>query len=89
MGASLEIISIEGIIVDRKIVSNIIKAVEENIKGSDVELIVNVSDITSDDAEVLKQISTRLFTDNMILQWHYLWRIYASEDIEGKDNNQD
>ena len=67
-GASLEIISTEGTIADRKIVSNIIKAVKENIKGSDAELIVNASDITPDDAEVLKQISTRSFTDNMILQ---------------------
>ncbi|CAG8625290.1 11731_t:CDS:2 [Funneliformis mosseae] len=32
-------------------VSNIIKAVEENIKDSDVELIVNASDITPDDTE--------------------------------------
>ncbi|CAG8720005.1 2253_t:CDS:1, partial [Funneliformis mosseae] len=55
-------------IADRKIVSNIIKAVEENIKGSDAELIVNASDITLDDAEVFKQIFTRSFTDNMILQ---------------------
>jgi hypothetical protein len=70
-------------------VSNIIKTVEENIKGSDAELIVNVPDITLDDAEVLKQIPTRSFTDNMILQRHYLWRIYASGDIEGKDDNQD
>ena len=49
-------------------VSNIIKVVEENIKGSDAELIVNAPDITPDDAEVLKQIPTRSFTDNMILQ---------------------
>src|SRR6266498_1620311 len=67
-GASLEIISIEGTIADRKMVSNIIKAVEENIKGSDAELIVNASDIIPDDAEVLKQIPTHSFTDNMILQ---------------------
>jgi len=67
-GASLEIISTESTIADRKIVSNIIKAVEENIKGSDAELIVNASDIISDDAEVLKQIPTHSFTDNMILQ---------------------
>ncbi|CAG8533034.1 2648_t:CDS:1, partial [Funneliformis caledonium] len=57
-----------GTIADRKIVSNIIKAVEENIKGSNVELIVNAPDITPDDAEVLKQFPTRSFTDNMILQ---------------------
>ena len=49
-------------------VSNIIKAVEENIKGSNAELIVNASDITPDDAEVLKQIPICSFTDNMILQ---------------------
>jgi hypothetical protein len=67
-GASLEIISTEGTIADRKMVSNIIKAVEENIKGSDAELIVNAPDITPDDAEVLKQIPTHSFTDNMILQ---------------------
>ncbi|CAG8526318.1 6949_t:CDS:1, partial [Funneliformis caledonium] len=66
--ASLEIISTEDTIANRKIVSNIIKAVEENIKGFNVKLIVNAPDITPDDAEVLKQISTRLFTDNMILQ---------------------
>ena len=68
MGISLEIISIEGTIANRKIISNIIKAVEENIKGSNAELIVNASDIIPDDAEVLKQILTHLFTDNMILQ---------------------
>ncbi|RIA81090.1 hypothetical protein C1645_837555 [Glomus cerebriforme] len=50
-GASLEIISTEGTITNRKIVSNIIKAVEENIKGSDAELIVNTPNITPDDAE--------------------------------------
>ncbi|CAG8696686.1 13954_t:CDS:1, partial [Funneliformis caledonium] len=57
-----------GTIADRKMVSNIIKAVEENIKGSDTELIINAPNITPDDAEVLKQIPTRSFTDNMILQ---------------------
>jgi len=49
-------------------VSNIIKAVEKNIKDSNAELIINAPDITLDDAEVLKQISTHSFTDNMILQ---------------------
>ncbi|PKY58734.1 hypothetical protein RhiirA4_513394 [Rhizophagus irregularis] len=88
-GASLEIISTEDTIADRKMVSNIIKAVEENIKGSDAELIANAPDITPDDAEVLKQIPTRSFTDNMILQRHYLWRIYASGDIGGNDDNWD
>ncbi|CAG8586110.1 3074_t:CDS:2 [Funneliformis mosseae] len=32
-------------------ISNIIKTVEENIKDSDAELIVNASDITLDDTE--------------------------------------
>ncbi|CAG8561943.1 16387_t:CDS:2 [Funneliformis mosseae] len=36
-------------------VSNIIKAVEENIKDSGIKLIVNTSDITSDDAEILEE----------------------------------
>ena len=45
--------------------------------------------LTPDDAEVLKQILTRSFTNNMILQRHYLWRIYASGDIGGKDDNRD
>ncbi|CAI2161628.1 2016_t:CDS:2 [Funneliformis geosporum] len=67
-GASLEVISAEGTIANKKIVSNIIKAVEKNIKGSDAELIANAPDITSDDAEILKQISTRSFNNNMILQ---------------------
>ena len=67
-GVSLEIISAEGTIANRKIFSNIIKAIEENIKGSDAELIANVPDLTPDDAEILKQISTRSFNDNMILQ---------------------
>ncbi|CAI2177248.1 16725_t:CDS:2 [Funneliformis geosporum] len=62
------IISAECTIANRKIVSNIIKAVEENIKSSDAELIANAPDITSDDAEILKQISTCSFNDNMILQ---------------------
>ncbi|GES89151.1 hypothetical protein GLOIN_2v1776159 [Rhizophagus clarus] len=56
--ASLEIISTEGTIADRKMVSNIIKAVEKNIKGSNAELIINTPDITPDDAEVFKQIPT-------------------------------
>ncbi|GBC05454.1 hypothetical protein RclHR1_06230014 [Rhizophagus clarus] len=88
-GALLEIISTEGTIADRKMVSNIIKAVEENIKGSDAELIINAPDIIPDDAEVLKQISTCSFTDNILLQQYYLWRIYASGDIGGKDDNRD
>jgi len=46
--------------------------VEENIKGSDAELIANALDITPDDAEILKQIFTCLFNDNMILQRYYL-----------------
>ncbi|CAG8624055.1 16877_t:CDS:1, partial [Funneliformis caledonium] len=37
-------------------ISNIIKASEENIKGSDAKLIVNAPDIIPDDAEVFKQI---------------------------------
>ena len=88
-GASLEIISAEGTIANRKIVSNIIKTIEENIKGSDAELIANAPDIAPDDAEILKQISTCSFNDNMILQQHYLWRIYASGDIGGKDDHRD
>ncbi|CAI2200324.1 17248_t:CDS:2, partial [Funneliformis geosporum] len=88
-GASLEIISAEGTIANRKIVSNIIKAIEENIKCSDAELIANAPDIIPDDAEILKQISTRSFNNNMILQRHYLWRIYASGDIGGKDDHRD
>ncbi|CAG8574762.1 16526_t:CDS:2 [Funneliformis mosseae] len=56
-------------------VSNIIKVVEENIKSSDAELIVNAPDITPDDAEVLKQIPIR--------------SIYASGDIGGKNDNWD
>ena len=88
MEASLEIIFTEGTIVNRKMISNIIKAVEENIKGSDTELIVNASDIILDDVEVLKQIPTHLFADNMILQRHYLWKIYTLKDIGGKDNNR-
>jgi len=63
-------------------VSNIIKAVEKNIKDSNAELIINAPDITLDDAEVLKQIPTHS-------QRHYLWRIYASGDIGGKDDNRD
>ncbi|CAG8656406.1 248_t:CDS:2, partial [Scutellospora calospora] len=64
--ASLEIISAKSTIANRKIVSNTIKAVKENIKGSDTELIANIPDIISDNTE----------------------RIYASGDIEDKNNNQ-
>ncbi|CAI2190577.1 11467_t:CDS:2, partial [Funneliformis geosporum] len=49
-GASLEIISAEDTIANRKIVSNIIKTIEENIKYSDAELIANAPDIIPDDA---------------------------------------
>ncbi|CAJ0850941.1 4497_t:CDS:1, partial [Entrophospora sp. SA101] len=39
-----------------------------------------------DEAEILKQNPIRSFTDNMTLQRHYLWKIYASGDIGGKDD---
>ncbi|CAI2179959.1 11057_t:CDS:2 [Funneliformis geosporum] len=74
--ASLKIISAEDTIANRKIVSNIIKAVKENIKDSDVELIANIPDITLDNAEILKQIFTYSFNNNIILQQYYLWRSF-------------
>ncbi|CAG8821937.1 42975_t:CDS:2, partial [Gigaspora margarita] len=88
-GASLELITIEETSlakVTRVEVSNTIKKVAKKIEVADAELIANSSDISSDDAEIIKQIPTRSFTDNMILQHHYLWKIYASGDIGDKDD---
>ncbi|CAG8856487.1 41471_t:CDS:1, partial [Gigaspora margarita] len=86
-GATLELISIEDAEkVNRNEVSHTIKNIEKKIKSADAELIVNAPDISSDEAEILKQNPIRSFTDNMTLQRHYLWKIYASGDIGGKDD---
>ncbi|CAJ0888383.1 127_t:CDS:2 [Entrophospora sp. SA101] len=78
--SSLKLISVEDASLakaTRVKVSNTIKTAERNIKGADAELIANDSDITPENSEVLKQISTRLFADNMTQQQYYLWRTYA------------
>ena len=49
-------------------VSNTIKKVAKKIEVADAELIANSPDISPDDAEIIKQIPTCSFTDNMILQ---------------------
>ncbi|CAG8825047.1 46398_t:CDS:2, partial [Gigaspora margarita] len=90
-GASLELITIEETSlakVTRVEVSNTIKKVAKKIEVADAELIANSPDISSDNAEIIKQILTRSFTNNMILQCHYLWKIYALGDIGGKDDIQ-
>nr|CAG8474525.1 14193_t:CDS:2 [Entrophospora candida] len=74
-GASLKLISVEDTSLakaTRVKVSNTIKTAEKNIKGADAELIADASDITPENSEVLKQISTRLFADNMTQQRYYL-----------------
>ncbi|CAG8827502.1 29094_t:CDS:2, partial [Gigaspora margarita] len=85
-GATLKLILAEGTKVARKEVYHTIKNIEEKIKGADTELIVNAPDISSDEAEILKQNSICSFTDNMTLQRYYLWKIYASGNIGGKDD---
>ncbi|CAG8617704.1 9_t:CDS:2 [Diversispora eburnea] len=88
-GASLELILIEDAKkVSRKEVSHTIKNTEKKIKDEDAELIANASNISSDEAEILKQNPIYSFTDNLTLQRHYLWKIYASGDIGGKDDIQ-
>nr|CAG8464538.1 12423_t:CDS:2 [Entrophospora candida] len=74
-GASLKLISAEDTSLAKAThvkVSNTIKTAEKNIKGADAELIADASDITPENSEVLKQISTRLFADNMTQQRYYL-----------------
>ncbi|CAJ0873573.1 5298_t:CDS:1 [Entrophospora sp. SA101] len=72
--------------VNRNEISHTIKNIEKKIKSSDAESIANAPDICPDEAEILKQNPIRSFTDNMTLQRHYLWKIYASGDIGGKDD---
>jgi len=56
---------------------NDIKRVAKKIEVADAELIANAPDISPDGAEIIKQMPTHSFTDNMALQRHYLWKIYA------------
>src|SRR6266511_1762488 len=56
-GASLELITVEDTKLakaSRTEVSHTIKKIEENIKSSDVKLIVNAPDINPNEAEMLK-----------------------------------
>ncbi|CAG8600408.1 3033_t:CDS:1, partial [Paraglomus occultum] len=46
------------------------KDAEEGV--ADAELMATAPDISPDNAETIKQIPTRLFTDNMHMQRHYL-----------------
>ena len=86
-GVTLELILAEDTEkVNRNEISHTIKEIEKVIKVSDIESIANAPDITSDKAEILKQNPIRSFTDNMTLQRYYLWKIYASGDIGGKDD---
>ncbi|CAJ0830229.1 8848_t:CDS:2 [Entrophospora sp. SA101] len=91
-GASLDLVSVENSNLakaDRVNVSNDIKGTAKKIEVAEAELIANSTDIDPSEAELLKQIPTRSFTDNMILQRHYLWKIYASGDIGGKNDIRD
>ncbi|CAG8840602.1 14766_t:CDS:2, partial [Gigaspora margarita] len=86
-GATLELISAEDAEkVNRNKVSHTIKNIKKTIKCEDVESIANAPDITPYEAEILKQNPIRSFTNNMTLQQHYLWKVYASGDIRGKDD---
>ncbi|CAG8619224.1 2809_t:CDS:2 [Paraglomus occultum] len=81
-GATLELISAKDTEkVNKNKISHTIKNIEKKIKGEDAEAIFNAPDISPDEAETLKQNPIRSFTDNMTLQRHYLWKIYASDDI--------
>ncbi|CAG8558620.1 5622_t:CDS:2, partial [Diversispora eburnea] len=68
---TLELISIEDVEkVNRSEVSHIIKNIEKKIKSIDAKLMVNASDISSDEAEILKQNSIRNIGDkNDIQDW--------------------
>ncbi|RIB11429.1 hypothetical protein C2G38_2203417 [Gigaspora rosea] len=82
--ASLELITVEDTKLakaSRTEVSHTIKKIEEKIKSSDAELIVNAPDINPNKAEMLKLNPERSFIDNITLQHYYLWRTYASGDI--------
>ncbi|CAG8466696.1 6511_t:CDS:10 [Scutellospora calospora] len=54
--------------VNRKETSHTIKNIEEKIKGADAESIANASNITFDEAEILKQNPICSFTNNIALQ---------------------
>ncbi|CAG8651519.1 3941_t:CDS:1, partial [Paraglomus occultum] len=78
-GVTLELISVEDTEkVNRNKISYTIKEIEKAIKVSDIESIANAPDISPNEAEILKQNPVRSFADNMTLQRHYLWKIYAS-----------
>ncbi|RHZ85691.1 hypothetical protein Glove_62g22 [Diversispora epigaea] len=87
-GATLELILAEDTEkVNRNKISHTIKNIEKKIKSSDAESIANASDISPNEAEILKQNPIRSFADNMTLQRHYLWRTYASGDIGMNNDN--
>nr|CAG8474103.1 12931_t:CDS:2 [Entrophospora candida] len=86
-GATLELILVEDTEkVNRNKISHTIKNTEKKIKGADAESIANAPDISPNEAEILKQNPIRSFADNMTLQCHYLWRIYASDFVERYNN---
>ncbi|CAG8509003.1 1017_t:CDS:2, partial [Cetraspora pellucida] len=89
-GATLELILVKDTEkINRNKISHTIKNTEKKIKGANAESIANAPDISSNKAEILKQNPIRSFANNMTLQCHYLWRIYASGDIGGKDDIRD
>ncbi|CAG8493431.1 14075_t:CDS:10, partial [Cetraspora pellucida] len=63
--------------VNRNKISHTIKNIEKQIKNLDAESIANALDISSNEAEILKQNPKCSFANNMTLQHHYLWRTYA------------
>ncbi|CAG8460345.1 5668_t:CDS:2 [Scutellospora calospora] len=68
--------------INRNKISYIIKNTEEKIKDANAESIANTPDISPNKAEIFKQNSIYSFANNITLQCHYLWRIYASDDID-------
>ncbi|CAG8762639.1 645_t:CDS:2, partial [Cetraspora pellucida] len=80
--ATLELISAEDTEkVNRNKISHTIKNIEKKIKSLDAESIANALDISTNKAKILKQNPEYFFVNNMTLQYHYLWRTYASGDI--------
>ncbi|KAF0534960.1 helicase [Gigaspora margarita] len=82
-GVTLELISTEDSEkVNRNKFSHTINNTEKRIKSSDAESIANASDISSNEAEILKQNPICSFANNITLQHYYLWRTHASGNID-------
>ncbi|CAG8468039.1 8640_t:CDS:10 [Cetraspora pellucida] len=85
-GVTLELILMEDTEkVNRKKISYTIKNIEKKIKDADAESIANAPNISSSEAEILKQNIIHSFANNMTLQQHYFdiddMNILSSDDV--------